>query len=146
MRSVVWDFSIPGEVHRRQFLGDRQTSEWVARGVPAHFVIGAMSPLEFASDPEVVRVRAVDDDGRFAIDQLMRPRTNRSSEETLDVTGPPPTAPGPPDAFPGDPSFPTLPSPPGSGPADPAAAMPPTETAPANAVPPGREPLQDGRS
>ena len=68
--TVVYDFSTAGEVHRLAFSAGAQTSEWVARGTP-QFTI-----TDFPIDqrPDAVRVQAVDEKGRLAIDQILQPR------------------------------------------------------------------------
>lgn len=70
--TVVWDFSIAGEAHRRAYSVGLKTSEWVARGVP-QFTIGDF-PIE--GHPDSVRVIAHDGHGHVAIDQIFQPRAH----------------------------------------------------------------------
>jgi prepilin-type N-terminal cleavage/methylation domain-containing protein len=97
-RDIVWDFSIPGEAHRRAFLGDQQVSEWVARGVPSTFEIQAFT--EFSRKPVGLRIQAVDEHGALVIDQILQPRA------TLPPKKPVPTPP----PVPVPPPIPTLPT------------------------------------
>ena len=71
-QTVVWDFSIPGEVHRHAFTGHMETEEWTARGLPA-FKIDDV-PLPMPNSPDSVRIRAFDEQGQLAIDQIFQPR------------------------------------------------------------------------
>lgn len=68
--TVVWDFSKPGEAHRRAFNVGLQTSEWIARGLPDLRV--ADFPVD--GHPDSVRITAHDNHGRIAIDQIFQPR------------------------------------------------------------------------
>ena len=67
--TVVWDFSKPGEVHRKAFKATLLASEWMARGVPL-FLVG-LQPMPSGQD--AVRVRALDG-SRLAIDEIIVPR------------------------------------------------------------------------
>jgi prepilin-type N-terminal cleavage/methylation domain-containing protein len=68
--TVVWDFSTPGEAHRKGFKANQLSSEWTARGLPK-FTAGTES---LPSGREALRVRAVDKENRIAIDELFVPR------------------------------------------------------------------------
>jgi prepilin-type N-terminal cleavage/methylation domain-containing protein len=68
--TVVWDFSKSGEVTRRSFSVGSMTSEWVARGVP-QFTI---SDFPVPHHPDSVRIKATDQKGSLAVDQLFQPR------------------------------------------------------------------------
>lgn len=69
-QTVVWDFSVPGEVHRRAFTGNVEMSRWSAHGLP-RFEVGDF-PLP--NSPDSVRIRAFDSGGNLAIDQIFQPR------------------------------------------------------------------------
>lgn len=69
-QTIVWDFRTPGEARRRAYnvgLAD----EWVARGLPAQFIVGAevITTSKFAT-----RLTAKDQQGRIAIDTIIQPR------------------------------------------------------------------------
>jgi prepilin-type N-terminal cleavage/methylation domain-containing protein len=115
-RSIVWDFSIPGEAHRRAFLGDEQVSEWVARGIPSKFEILA---ADLGREPVGLRIQARDEHGALAIDQLLQPRATLPPSEKVD-----PEEEATPSAPPPMPPFPTE-----------TAAPVPTETAPTETAP-----------
>jgi prepilin-type N-terminal cleavage/methylation domain-containing protein len=68
-QTVVWDFSTPGEVHRKAFKATQLSSEWVARGVPAF-----LESAETVSGRDAVRIRAMDKGGKLAIDEIIVPR------------------------------------------------------------------------
>lgn len=72
-QTVVWDFSVPGEVRRKAYSVGGVVSEWVARGVPASFRV---STHEFPNRPYGVRLQATDVGGRLAIDQILQPRAH----------------------------------------------------------------------
>jgi len=67
--TVVWDFSTPGEVHRKAFKATQQTSEWMTRGVPVF-----LESAEDVSGHNAVRIRAIDKGGKLAIDEIIVPR------------------------------------------------------------------------
>lgn len=71
---IVWDLSEPGLVRRISYnVGVK--SEWVARGVPPEFSLGAdIEPVKFVGRPYGVRLIAKDSNGRIAIDQILQPR------------------------------------------------------------------------
>lgn len=69
-QTVVYDFSTPGEVRRRSYSVGAVTSDWVARGVP-RFVV---TDFPLPSHPTSVRIRAFDQKGKLAIDQIFQPR------------------------------------------------------------------------
>ena len=68
--TVVWDFSIPGEVHRRAYRATQLSSQWMARSVPAF----TWSKDSMPGGQDAVRVRAVDKEGKLAIDEIYVPR------------------------------------------------------------------------
>ena len=70
--TVVWDFSIRGEAHRRAYNVGLMTSHWEARGLP-QFTIDDF-PIE--GHPDSVRIVANDDHGHIAIDQIFQPRAH----------------------------------------------------------------------
>jgi hypothetical protein len=75
--TVVWDFSKPGEAHRKAYRVDQLSSEWVARGVPI-FICSSCSgsdpdPVSVNSEP-AVRIQAIDKEGKLAIDEVFVPR------------------------------------------------------------------------
>ncbi len=71
--TIVWDFSIKGEAHRRAFSVGAQTSEWTARGVPQFQVTDF--PIE--DHPDSVRLQATDAKGLLAIDEILQPRAHQ---------------------------------------------------------------------
>jgi len=77
--TIVWDFTTPGVVERRDYSAV-DVKVWRARGVPPDFSI------ESATNPNPygivgVRIKAVDSRGRVAIDQTFFPRTTRALVE-----------------------------------------------------------------
>ena len=68
--TVIYDFRTRGEVHRKGFNATEQTTEWVGRGVPT-FQIGSFS---LSTGQDAVRITAVDDQNRLAIDEIFVPR------------------------------------------------------------------------
>ena len=71
---VVWDFSIPGEVHRVSYNVGMKT-EWVARGLPPDFA-ATIDSIEVPGRAFGVRITAVDQKGNLAIDQYLLPRAH----------------------------------------------------------------------
>lgn len=69
--TVVWDFREEGIARRLSFNVGNMTSNWSARGVPS-FVIDSFEMG--TDDPVSVRVRAYDEGGNLAIDQVLQPR------------------------------------------------------------------------
>jgi type II secretory pathway component PulJ len=69
---VIWDFRTPREVHRRDYSAGAFEGEWVARGVPAQFMIDALKTNESAA--WAARITALDTKGRLAIDTILQPR------------------------------------------------------------------------
>ena len=67
--TVVWDFTTPGEVHRKAFKATLLSSEWMARGVPAFLATEKPMP----SGQDAVRIRALDG-SKLAIDEIIVPR------------------------------------------------------------------------
>jgi len=70
--TVVWDFRTPGEAHRKGFNATEQTTDWVARGVP-NFQIG---DFKLDTGQDAVRITAIDDQNRLAIDEIFVPRAH----------------------------------------------------------------------
>jgi hypothetical protein len=68
--TVVWDFSVPGEVHRRAYRATLLSSEWMARSVP----IFLWSKESMPGGQDAVRVKAIDKEGKLAIDEIYVPR------------------------------------------------------------------------
>lgn len=73
-QTVVWDFRTPGVVNRKAFSVGNVVSDWVARGVPANFSVGT---FEIPNRPFAVRIRATDERGKLAIDQIFQPRAHQ---------------------------------------------------------------------
>ena len=69
--TVVWDFTKPGEVHRKAFTATLLSSEWVACQVPVFLC--TLEPLS-PTDEQAVHIQAIDDKGKLAIDQIFVPR------------------------------------------------------------------------
>jgi prepilin-type N-terminal cleavage/methylation domain-containing protein len=72
-QTIVWDFRTPGVVNRKAYSVGNVVSDWVARGVPADFTVGT---FEIPDRPFAVRVRATDQGGKLAIDQIFQPRAH----------------------------------------------------------------------
>lgn len=89
VQTVVWDFSVAGEVRRRAYNVGVAT-EWVARGVPEDFssevLIDAAAIAKNPASPNSgappsgrpygVRIVAKDRNGRISIDQILQPRAH----------------------------------------------------------------------
>lgn len=71
--TVVWDFSKPGEVHRKAYRATVLSSEWVARSVPI-FICSSCSKPESVGGEAAVRIQAIDKEGKLAIDEIIVPR------------------------------------------------------------------------
>lgn len=76
-RAVVWDFTIPGEVHRRAYLANQEVADWVARGTPQFSIAGFD---ELGGEPEGLRIQATDEHKLLVIDQILQPRARRPAE------------------------------------------------------------------
>lgn len=75
VQTIVWDFSIPGEVHRRAYnVG--VADHWVARGVPEDFSSVEIGDVGIPGSAYGVRITAKDRNGRIAIDQILQPRAH----------------------------------------------------------------------
>ncbi|MDQ3283568.1 MAG: hypothetical protein M3Q69_19370, partial [Acidobacteriota bacterium] len=75
IQTVVWDFREAGVVKRRAYLKTLLKQLWTARGVPTDFShTVAIDAVEFDDRPYGVRILALDDRGRIAIDQILQPR------------------------------------------------------------------------
>ena len=68
--TVVWDFTTPGEAHRKAFKATLLSSEWMARGLPLFMATTHPMP----SGQDAIRVQAVDKEKKLAIDELIVPR------------------------------------------------------------------------
>jgi prepilin-type N-terminal cleavage/methylation domain-containing protein len=76
VQTIVWDFSTPGEVHRKAFNVGVAT-EWIARGVPPEFSNDlVLDAVGIPGRPWGVRLTAKDERGRIAIDQILQPRAH----------------------------------------------------------------------
>jgi hypothetical protein len=82
-QTVVYDFQTAGEVHRKEYNATDLTNEWVARGVPSFQIY----EYEFEGK-KAVRIKAFDDKGKLAIDEIFVPRPHDTSVPTAtDTTG-----------------------------------------------------------
>jgi prepilin-type N-terminal cleavage/methylation domain-containing protein len=68
--TVVWDFTTPGEVHRKAFKATLLSSEWKAGGLPLFRATTEPMP----SGQDAIRIQAVDKEKKLAIDELIVPR------------------------------------------------------------------------
>jgi prepilin-type N-terminal cleavage/methylation domain-containing protein len=76
VRTIVWDFSVPGVARRRSYTVG-VAEEWVARGLPADFSQTlTLDAVEIPGRPWGVRLLARDGRGRIAIDQILQPRAH----------------------------------------------------------------------
>jgi type II secretory pathway component PulJ len=91
VQTVVWDFSKPGVVQRIAYTAGLKTGTWTARGLPVEFSkeVG-IAAVEFDKRPYGVRITATNEDGVFAIDQILQPRSHVPEVEE-DVVPAPPT-------------------------------------------------------
>lgn len=71
--TVVWDFSKPGETHRKAYRANQLSSEWVARGVPV-FICPSCLNAESVNGEPAVHIQAIDKEGKLAIDEIFVPR------------------------------------------------------------------------
>lgn len=69
---VVYDFSEVGFARRLAFEGKEKVSDWRARGVPK-FTIGS---YDMPRGGTAVRLKALDEKGRLAVDQIIQPRSD----------------------------------------------------------------------
>jgi prepilin-type N-terminal cleavage/methylation domain-containing protein len=69
--TVVWDFSQPGEVHRVAFKATLKSSEWMTHEDP--IFVTSLEPME-SGDEQQVHIRAIDTQGKLAIDEIFVPR------------------------------------------------------------------------
>lgn len=70
-QTVVWDFSQPGQAHRLAFKATLLSSEWKTREDP--IFVTSLEPME-SGDEQQVHIRAIDKEGKLAIDQIFIPR------------------------------------------------------------------------
>lgn len=75
LRTVIWDFREPGVVRRRAYQVGVAT-DWVARGIPPDFNV-ALDAVDIEGRPWGVLLRATDQEGRIAIEQILQPRTHK---------------------------------------------------------------------
>ena len=68
--TVVWDFTTPGEVHRKAFKATMLSSDWTARGLPLFTATTEPMP----SGQDAVHIQATDKENKLAIDELIVPR------------------------------------------------------------------------
>lgn len=71
--TVVWDFSKPGETHRKAYRANQLSSEWTARSVPI-FVCPSCLIGESVNGEPAVHIQAMDKEGKLAIDEIFVPR------------------------------------------------------------------------
>ena len=71
--TVVWDFSKPGEAHRKAYRATVLSSEWTARSVPV-FICSSCVVSETVGGEAAVRIQAMDKEGKLAIDEIFVPR------------------------------------------------------------------------
>jgi prepilin-type N-terminal cleavage/methylation domain-containing protein len=71
--TVVWDFSRPGETHRKAYRANQLSSEWVARGVPVFLCSSCLTGESVNGEP-AVHIQATDKEGKLAIDEIFVPR------------------------------------------------------------------------
>jgi len=69
--TVVWDFNKPGEVHRIAFKATLRSSEWKTLEDP--IFVSSLEPMG-SGDQQQVHIRAIDKQGKLAIDQIFVPR------------------------------------------------------------------------
>jgi prepilin-type N-terminal cleavage/methylation domain-containing protein len=69
-RTIVWDFTDPELVRRREYNVGLLANEWVARALPKLRI----NSYEVPDHAYSVRVQAVDKHGILAIDQIFQPR------------------------------------------------------------------------
>jgi len=77
LESVVWDFSEPGVAYRHAYVKEFKTSTWTARGLPQNFAVDLDAVELLTGRPYGVRIMAVDEKGRLAIDQILQPRAHK---------------------------------------------------------------------
>jgi prepilin-type N-terminal cleavage/methylation domain-containing protein len=68
--TVIWDFRTKGDVHRKSFNATQQVADWVAHGLPNF----SIDTYELSTGQDAVRVTAVDDNNKLAIDEIFVPR------------------------------------------------------------------------
>jgi prepilin-type N-terminal cleavage/methylation domain-containing protein len=69
-RTIVWDFTNPDYVSRREYNVGLLANEWIARAVPKF----SINSYEVPDHAYSVRIQAVDKHGILAIDQIFQPR------------------------------------------------------------------------
>ena len=70
--TVVYDFSKSGEVHRKAYNATDLVSDWVARGVPTFHI----DDYKLETGQDAVRIKAYDNQGKLAIDEIFLPRAH----------------------------------------------------------------------
>lgn len=73
--TVVWDFREPGVVRRISFHGGIRT-QWAARGLPKQFSSVHLDAVEIPGRAYGIRLKATDEKGQLAIDQILQPRAH----------------------------------------------------------------------
>jgi prepilin-type N-terminal cleavage/methylation domain-containing protein len=68
--TIVWDFRTPGQVTRHAWTANQPQGDWVARGTPSF----TTQQYDAPNGQRGLRVLAVDDKGKLAIDQILIPR------------------------------------------------------------------------
>jgi hypothetical protein len=75
--TAVWDFREKGVVHRHAYISDQKRDTWTARGLPPTFAVDFDAVRISTRNPYAVRILAVDEKGRLAIDQILQPRAHK---------------------------------------------------------------------
>jgi prepilin-type N-terminal cleavage/methylation domain-containing protein len=68
--TVVWDFRTPGQVTRHSWISNQPQDDWTARGTP----VFTTEKFDAPNGQKGIHIRAVDDKGKLAIDQILIPR------------------------------------------------------------------------
>jgi prepilin-type N-terminal cleavage/methylation domain-containing protein len=68
--TIVWDFRTPGQVTRHAWTANQQQGDWTAHGTPTF----TGDKYDAPNGQRGIRVTAVDDKGKLAIDQILIPR------------------------------------------------------------------------
>lgn len=70
--TVIYDFGTKGEVHRKAYNATDLVSDWTARGVPTFQI----ADYQLTTGQDAVRIKAYDDQGKLAIDEIFLPRAH----------------------------------------------------------------------
>ena len=68
--TIVWDFRTPGQVTRHAWTANQQQGDWTAHGTPTF----TGDKYDAPNGQTGIRVIAIDDKGKLAIDQILIPR------------------------------------------------------------------------